>query len=381
MPDLVAQFGIRLQLQIGRPDVPMPAPFAVIDALVDLSVTNRDRERDGFQMQFAIGKDSSLDYGLLLGGILDPDNRVIITAIFGGMPQMLIDGIITQLELKSVNEPGRSTLHVTGEDRSGSLSFKDRNATHTNKSDSDIVTEILKNAGFRPQVTETSNTPSEEERVPTQQCNDLQFVRRLARRNNFVFYIEPTDVPGINVAYWGPERREGEPQKPALTMNMGSQTNVDTPINFRFNALGAVEQEVNITDPFTRSPVTVPPLSSFLPSLSSKPARALRTSISRNASKLSFADALQIATKGAVDSAGVLEGSGEVDAARYGRALRSRRLIDVRGAGKTYDGTYYVKEVVHNIRRFPTADYKMSFELTRDGLGATKPSVGPQSGD
>lgn len=381
MPDLIAQLGIRLQLQLGRPDVPLPAPFAVVDALVDLSVTNRDRERDGFQMQFAIGKDSSLDYGLLLGGILDPDNRVIITAIFGGAPQMLIDGIITQLELKSVNEPGRSTLHVTGEDRSGRLSFQDRNATHPNQSDSAIVKEILTKAGFRPEVTESSDTPHEEERVPTQQCNDLQFVQRLARRNGFVFYIEPTDMPGVNVAYWGPERRQGQPQKPALTMNMGSNTNVDTPINFRFNALGAVEQEVRITDPDTRSPVTVPPPSSFLPSLSSRPARPLRTSIARNVSKLSFADALLRATQGPVDSASALEATGEVDATRYGRALRSRRLIEVRGAGKTYNGTYYVKEVVHRIQRFPKAEYKMSFKLTREGLGATSTSVGTQSGD
>jgi late control gene D protein (GPD) len=381
MPDLVAQFGIRLQLLLGRPDVPLPAPFSVVDALVDLSVTNRDRQRDGFQMKFAIGKDSSLDYGLLLGGILDPDNRVIITAIFGGAPQMLIDGIITQLQLESVNEPGRSTLHVTGEDRSGRLSFHDRNATHPNQSDSAIVTEILRNAGFRPEVTETSHTPHEEERVPTQQCNDLQFVQRLANRNGFVFYIEPTDVPGVNVAHWGPERRQGQPQKPALTMNMGPHTNVDTPINFRFNALGAVEQEVRITDPDTRSPLTVSPPSSFLPSLSSRPARPLRTSIARNAANQTFAEALRIATQGPVDSASSLEATGEVDAARYGRALRSRRLIEVRGAGTTYDGTYYVKEVVHRIQRFPTAQYKMSFTLTRDGLGATSTSVGPQSGD
>jgi hypothetical protein len=164
-------------------------------------------------------------------------------------------------------------------------------------------------------------------------------------------------------------------------MNMGPHTNVDTPINFRFNALGAVEQEVRITDPDTRSPLTVSPPSSFLPSLSSRPARPLRTSIARNAANQTFAEALRIATQGPVDSASSLEATGEVDAARYGRALRSRRLIEVRGAGTTYDGTYYVKEVVHRIQRFPTAQYKMSFTLTRDGLGATSTSVGPQSGD
>ena len=49
MPDL----GVRLQLFIG-PTVPLPAPYAVMDALIDLEVTNKDQERDGFQMKFSL---------------------------------------------------------------------------------------------------------------------------------------------------------------------------------------------------------------------------------------------------------------------------------------------------------------------------------------
>lgn len=375
----VSLLGIRLQLLIGRPDFPAPAPFEVVDVLSSLQVTNRDRERDGFQMEFTLGKDSSLDYSLLSGGILDHPNRVIIIMIFGALPQVLIDGIITDLQVANSNEPGRSTLHVTGEDRASRLSFDDQNATHPNQSDSAIVTQILSDAGFQPQVTETSDTPDEQERIPTQQCNNLQFVNRLAQRNGFIFYTEPTDIPGLNTAYWGPERREGAPQEPALTMNMGSQTNVDTPINFHFNGLGAVEPQVNIIDPITRSSVTIPPPSSLFASLSGRPARPSRRSIARDAANLSFTQALQRATMGSVDSASVLEATGEVNAVRYGKALRSRRLINVRGAGQTYNGTYYVTEVVHNIRRFPTAEYKMSFKLTREGLGATGSSVGTQT--
>jgi phage protein D len=304
---------------------------------------------------------------------LNHPNRVIIIVLFGGLPEVLIDGIITDLQVQPSNEPGRSTLHVTGEDRAVRLSFEDRNATHPNQSDSSIVRQILSDAGFEPQVTDTSDTPDDRERVPTQQCNNLQFVNRLAQRNGFIFYTEPTEIPGINTAYWGPERRDGPTQEPALTMNMGSDSNVDTPINFRFNGLGAVEPQVNVIDPFTRTPLSIPAPTSLFASLSSRPARA--------SANLSFAQALLRATMGSVDSASVVEASGEVDAVRYGRALRSRRLINVRGAGKTFDGKYYIKEVVHTIRRFPQGDYKMSFQLTREGLGATGSSVGPQSSD
>ena len=56
MPDLIGLFGIRLQLLIGRPEVPQPAPYEVVDSLISVQVTNNDRERDGFQMEFSWGK-------------------------------------------------------------------------------------------------------------------------------------------------------------------------------------------------------------------------------------------------------------------------------------------------------------------------------------
>jgi len=376
MPDLIGLLGIRLQLLIGRPDVPLPAPYEVVDSLISLSVTNNDRERDGFQMEFSLGRVSLLEYGLLRSGFLDPSNRVIILVTFGALPQVLIDGIIHDHQVIPSNEPGRSTLRVTGEDISVKLSFEDQNDTHPNQSDSDIVSKILAGAGFVPQVRQTNDTPSENERVPTQQCSNLKYVRQLAQRNGFVFYVEPTDVPGVNVAYWGPENRQGQPQPP-LTMNMGPLTNVDAPIHFHFDALGPTEPEVSILDPFTKLEIQIPAPSSLLPSLTSNPAKALRKTLSRDTANLSFAQALLQAGTSVSEGSDVLEATGEVDAARYGRALRARRLVNVCGAGQSYDGTYYVQQVIHNIRRFPRAEYKQSFTLRRDGRGASGTSVVP----
>lgn len=378
MPDLIGLLGIRLQLLIGRPTEPAPAPYEVMDALISLSVTNNDRQRDGFQMEFSLGKDSSLEYGLLKSGILDFPNRVIIMMIFGALPQVLIDGIITDLQIITSNEPGRSTLHVTGEDLSAQLSFEDQNETHPNQSDSTIVRQLLTKAGFMARVTETSDTPNDRERLTTQPCNNLQFIYNLAQRNGFVFYVEPTDVPGVNLAYWGPEQRQGQPQ-PALTMNMGPHSNVDTPINFHFNALGPAEPEVSIIEPSTKLPIQISPPSSPLPSLSSNPAKPLRKTKSRDTANRSFAQALLRATTGNIDSSGAIEATGQVDAVRYGRALRARRLVDVAGAGPSYDGTYYVSQVVHNIGRFPHK-YEMNFKLRRDGRGASSQTVVPSVG-
>ncbi len=66
--------------------------------------------------------------------------------------------------------------------------------------------------------------------------------------------------------------------------------------------------------------------------------------------------------------------SGELDALRYGAALRPRGLVGLRGAGFSNDGVYYVKRVTHRIKR---GEYKQSFSLTRDGHGSLTPVVMP----
>jgi hypothetical protein len=70
----------------------------------------------------------------------------------------------------------------------------------------------------------------------------------------------------------------------------------------------------------------------------------------------------------------VITVSGELDAARYAALLKPRGLVGLRGAGYSFDGFYYVKSVTHNIRR---GEYKQSFTLTREGLGAISPVVVP----
>lgn len=367
--------GIRLFLLIGRPTVPQPAPYQVMSAFIDLEVTNRDRERDGFQMSFTLGKESPLDYGLVREGVFSPPNRVIIAVTINVVPEVLLDGIITNQQIIPSNRAGESRIVVTGEDLSLKLDLEERSETYPNQADSVIVTRLLGNyatLGILPQVTPTTDVPLETDRVPSQQGSDLAYIRELAGNNGFVFYIEPATV-GTSTAYWGVENRLSLPQ-PALTMNMGSETNVDTPINFTYNALGPATPQVTVIEPNSRTPITIPAPPSLRPPLSRQPASSLRTTIDRNSAKLSPIQAGLRALATTSQSSDAVVATGEVDAIRYGRALRSRRLVGVRGVGDTFGGLYYVQEVRHSIR---VGAYKQSFTLTREGVGATTPVLLP----
>ena len=94
----------------------------------------------------------------------------------------------------------------------------------------------------------------------------------------------------------------------------------------------------------------------------------------RGTAKLSPTQALSRGAAEASRSSEVVRGSGSLDVTRYGRVLKARGLVGVRGAGAAFDGLHYVSSVTHRIK---PGEYKQSFELTRNGLISTLPVVPP----
>ncbi len=378
--------GIRLELMIGRPTTPKLAPYEVVDALIDLEVTHQDRQRNGFQMTFSLGKESkkSSDYSLLRERILDPPNRVIITVIVGvkvGVNrsikrQVLIDGIITNHQVIPSNQPGESRLMVTGEDISVMLDLKEKSTIYENQSDNQIVSKLLQNYQkywLKTDVQNSEYTPTKEKRITSQQGTDLEFIQQLARRNSFIFEIKPSKTPGKNIAYWGDEKQSITSYQPALSMNMGALTNVDSSITFKFDALKSTELKVEIIDDTTGKQIPLKILPSHSKPLAREPANPLRQSILRNTDKLDLPLAkLKAESELSRSREDAVTASGEVDTVRYGHILQVRQLVGVRGVGKSYGGYYYVKQVTHRIKR---GEYKQSFILIREGRGSTTQKV------
>src|SRR5205823_2038017 len=256
--------GIHLILKIG-PNIAQPAPYDVTTALTRLEVTDNADERDGFQMTFTLNKVKSSDYNLVQDGTLDPKSRVKIGVRLNGRTEMLIDGIITQHQFAPSNEPGTFTLTVTGEDISLKFDLEEKNMSYPNMSDSQIVQQVLgqyAGLGLNMKVKKTDDTPHENQRVTRQHSTDLKFLQMLAKRNGFVFYIDPDSFSSSKV-YWGIENRLDTPQ-PALSMNMGSNTNV-TSLTFTHNAMTPVNVKGSYIDPESKhvNPVSSP--SSDLP--------------------------------------------------------------------------------------------------------------------
>jgi len=367
---LTSTLGIRLVLLVGN-GVPMPASYDVMNSFVRAEVTNDSKTADGFQITFSLTKGIS-DYNLL-DGTFDPGTRVIIGVVLGVMAEVLIDGIISNHQIAPSNDPGMSTLTLTGSDLTVALDYEEKNDQYENQPDSTIFTTLIggyTQYGLMPEATVTTDVPILTERTPSQHETDLKFIQRMAGRNGFVFYIEPVSFL-VNKAYFGPESRTGLPQ-PALSINMGSWTNVDS-LNFTLDGLAPVETKGTFTDETTKTAIPIPELPSLkVPPLAKTPTPALRKVYMRETSKQDAGQAATSAVAALTNAPDSVIGSGTVDTLRYGSILRARQLVGVRGAGNSYDGTYYVQRVTTTIE---SGKCTQSFSISREGTGALLPIV------
>jgi hypothetical protein len=268
-----------------------------------------------------------------------------------------------------------STLTVSGRDISVLLDLEEKNEKYENQTDSLIAFfVVLRYAqyGILPMAQPTTDVPLVVQRIPRQQETDLAFLRRLALRNGFVFYVEPLTL-GTSVAYWGPEKRSGIPQPP-LTFNLGTASNVQS-LHFTNDALAPVGMRGSFVEPITKMSIQIPPLPSldFLPlernTLAARRTRLMRTTANQN--PLQAATSVLAAATGAADP---VTATGVLDTVRYGSILRARRTVGIRGPGISYGGGFYVQRVkqIIDIRQ---GTYTQEFTLSRGGTGALLPVV------
>jgi len=370
--------GIHLTLLVGPLTVPVPAPLPVIEALQSIQVTS-GRDRTGFQLKFTLGKSSLIQTVLLPAGFFDPMvTRIVAVVTFLGLPQVIIDGVITRQEMSPSNEPGQSTLTLTGEDLSVLMDVIEMKLPYPALPDAGKVSVILgKYAVFGivpivvPPLVDTPRSPTSG--FETQTGTDLTYIKGLASRCGYTFYVEPGPLPLQSIAYFGPDVRIPVPQ-PALSVNSDWGTNVES-LSFSLDGLSKKATVITILDPITGKipiPIPLPNIDVLNPPLGLRPTPPAKIRFADDLANLPPDEAAKRAFGLLRDGADAISGSGSLSVPRYGGILRSRMLVGVRGAGIAYDGLYYVTSVSHSIKR---GEYKQSFSLSRDGLLSQTPIV------
>ena len=374
------QGGVKLSLLMGP--VPVPVPDFIVEALSTAKVQlGSGNSQGGFELTFDVALHSKI-YALFLGlgavgagGI--PFMRVVLVVTMNGRSESVIDGVATDIEAQPA-DGGNAKLIIKGKDLSALMDMQDMPATPfpAMPPSTRVLVLLAKYTAFGviPQVIPSvvDEPPLPTEQIPQQQGTDYQYIQKLASDAGYVFYLEPGPAPGLSRAYWGPEIRIGLPQ-PALTTGMDALNNVEQ-LSFHMDREAKSVPIVFFHEPQSKLAIglPIPDITPMNPPLGLVPPLPPKLVKLSDTGHLSPGLAMMKGLAYVAQHSDSVFGKGTLDVARYGRVLKSRQLVGVRGAGLPYDGLYYVKSVSHDIQR---GAYKQSFQLARNALFSTLPRV------
>jgi hypothetical protein len=371
--------GIDISLSFG-PGVPVPAPAHVIEAIERIHIEeNAGDTPSGFEILFNVDKDSPLNTAFLLsGGSAFPILRLALTATVNGRSVPLINGVVTKADIAAGQNGEDSKLSVKGKDLTATMDVIDFSGLipYPAMPPGARVALILAKYAFLgviPQVIPSlDGPPLPTEVIPRHQDSDLAYIRKLANEAGYTFFLKPGPAPATSIAYWGPDIRIGEVQ-PALTLGTGPGANCES-LSFSFDKEAGEVPIVYIHNPLTKAPIPVPIVGDvpFQPPLGAVPPLPPKITRLTDTARLGPVQALARGFARAAQTGDAVSGSGQLDVLRYGRVLRARGLVGVRGAGRAFDGVHYVSEVTHALER---GSYTQTFTLKRSGLLPARASI------
>lgn len=372
--------GAHMLLMVGPAPLPIPAPLPVVEAVQRVQVT-RGNQSTGFQITFAVGKKSPLQLAMLPAGYFDPIvTRIVVVVTFRGLPTVLVDGIVTQQELSPSDEPGMSTLTLTGDDLSVLMDVVQLKLAYPGMpAEAQAATILARYAAFGVTpliIPSLSFTKLPNERFDQQTGTDLQYLRGLASQSGRQFYLEPGPAPLQSLAYFGPDPRPVLPvPQPALSVNSDFGSNVES-LSFSLNGLAKRLPIVMTFDPITKKipiPIPVPPIG-LRPPLGARLTPPSKVYFVDDAASKPPDELAQLILGLLTESSDAITASGSLNVLTYGHILQPNQPVGVRGAGIAYDGLYYVNSVSCTLR---PGEFKQSFQLSRDGLNSLTPAVMP----
>jgi hypothetical protein len=305
------------------------------------------------------------DYPLLTDSRLDPGAQLGVVVPDGDDTQVLVQGQVYGQRVHIAADASDSWAEIVGGDGSVEMDRDVKQTAFSAQAISDSISSILSSYGLTPDVDDLSVTTSEDDHVLVQNDTDLRFLRRLARRYGYWFWLS-TDTDGTTTAHFKRPSLDGDP---VLTLVM----NADTP------TLEALDLEWDVERP-NQAIATQLGLRDKSP-IDGQVARSPLTALGTTA-LADLADPRTVQVIAPVDDVGDLQARAEgalIEAGWFVRArgrtslralgnhvLRAHTVVGVSGIGTRHSGKYVVRSVRHVIDH---AAYAMEFELIRNAWG------------
>ena len=302
------------------------------------------------------------DLPFLVDGRIDPGTDLSILVPIDDSVVCLAKGPVHGQQIRLEHGGAGSWVEVKGSDTSIVMDRETQSVVWADVTDSDAVTSILGKYGYTPDVEATNGQHLENNHTLVQRESDLRFVRRLARRNGFLFWVT-CDAFGVEQAHFKRPPLEGTAAS-ELIINFDSPSLQALDLTWdveRPTSVEALQLDLNTAEDLVGAVATTP--QSILGD------RSLQAITGDTRSVHVFAptdDAGNLLARGEgtlIEADWFLRGSCETSLEALGFLVRSHTVMELRGAGSRYSGTYFVAGVRHSI---DTTSHRMEVELVRN---------------
>jgi hypothetical protein len=290
-------------------------------------------------------------------------------------PQAVMNGFVNRQEVVYDDQAGTSYLEVTALDVTSVMNLQEK-AMAWPMPDSAIAAAIFAQYLVVPTITPAPPSLIEPEGTTTQRGTDIRFLRRLAERNSFECYVYPEPFSGKDFGWFGPAVSVPQLPEAVINVKMGTETNV-TGFRIHYEMLRPTYAIGFGIDTATRALQTFPAVAALTPvgmpmglepALQRIPLPPLTMAVETGQMRL---PGLAAAVQGITDrSAWAVTAEGTVGP-DVG-ILRPGATINIRGAGRLYNGPYYVTSVHHSI---DCGCYEQKFTARRNAVTMTGTEV------
>ena len=348
------------------------AAIAVSDSVDDalagatwVEVVERMGQPTTYRLRFEVSIGSE-DFDRLIDSRLDAGSELSVLVAGSGGNECLVKGPVGAQRIHLEHGGDGSYVEVRGSDAAIKMDREAKSMLWTDLTDSDAVSSIVAQYGFIPDVDSTSAGHYENKHALVQRESDLSFVRRLARRNGFLFWVS-ADAQGIQTAHFKKPPVDGSPaatlrinQSPPGLEKLDLRWDVERP-----STIEGTQLDLNSLEDLDGSKSDAP-----LALLGAQELSAI-TGDTRSMYLAAPADDsgdLQSRAAGAlVDSSFFIRATGETRLDLVGSPIRAHSVIEIQGAGSRHSGKYFVAAVRHTI---DPVKHLMELELLRNAWGA-----------
>lgn len=322
-------------------------------------------ERMGEATIYRLRYEADIDDGdlpLLIARRLDPGAELSILVPMDDATACLVKGPVHGQQIHLEHGGACSWVEVQGSDTSIVMDRETNSTIWADVTDSDAVSTIIAGYGYTPDVETTNGGHYEDKHALVQRDSDLRFVRRLARRNGFLFWIS-CDDEGTETAHFKRPPLDGEPDT-QLIINLARPNlatldltwDVERPTSIVGQQLDLNGKE-NIDGAVAATPQTI---------LGSQSLGAITGDIRSVHLQVPVDDAGDLRARGEgalIESDWFVHATCQTSLNALGRLVRSHTVVELRGAGSRYSGRYFVAGVRHTI---DATSHVMDVELVRN---------------